>query len=102
MDGVVALAGALSFWLVVLWLICGFFAGYVAYEKGRWGFWWFVMGLLFGPIALLAVVGLPDISSSMFQPSPKTHVTCPDCAEFVRNKAKVCPYCSCKLTPYTN
>lgn len=32
-------------------------------------------------------------------PSPETHVRCPDCAEFVLKKAKVCKHCRCALVP---
>ena len=37
----------------------GSFSAYLASEKGRMGIDWFVLGALFGPIALLTVVGLP-------------------------------------------
>lgn len=46
-------------WPVVLWIACAFFSGYVAGEKGRWGFVWFIWGVLFGPVALVAIAGLP-------------------------------------------
>lgn len=32
-------------------------------------------------------------------PRPNTHDRCPDCKEFVRNEAKVCKHCGCKLIP---
>lgn len=88
-----------SMWIVVAWLGCGLFSGHLAAEKGRWGFWWFLMGILFGPIALIAAAGLPDKNLMRFQPSPKTHVTCPECAEFAHKTAKVCGHCGCKLIP---
>ncbi|HWL29959.1 MAG TPA: hypothetical protein VNQ97_13735 [Burkholderiaceae bacterium] len=49
-----------SMWALAAWVMCGFFAGHVAAEKGRCGFCWFLWGLAFGPMALLATVGLPD------------------------------------------
>jgi hypothetical protein len=101
MEGVVAFAGMFSLWIALTWLACGFLSAHVAAEKERWAVVWFVLGVLFGPIALLAIVGLPDNSASIFTPSVKTHVTCPDCAEFVRKKANKCPHCGCKLTPQT-
>ena len=97
------LAGSFgALWAVLAWLACGLFAGHVAAEKGRWGMWWFFMGILFGPLALIAAVGLPDRNILSLTPSPKTHVTCPDCAEFVRNEAVVCCHCGCKLVSVQN
>lgn len=54
--------------LTVYWLlaalaavVCGLFTGTVAYEKGYESSGWFLGGALFGPFALLAAVGLPDL-----------------------------------------
>lgn len=38
----------------ILWVVCGFFAGLVASSKGRSGCGWFIAGLVFGPIGLIA------------------------------------------------
>lgn len=38
----------------VLWCVCGIFAGVVASSKGRSGCGWFLAGLVFGPIGLIA------------------------------------------------
>lgn len=84
-------------WVVLTWLACGAFAGYVAAEKARSVSFWFCAGLIFGPIGLLAVAGLPDGSMAKFRPSSETHGICPDCGEFVRKTAKVCGHCGCKL-----
>jgi hypothetical protein len=40
-------------------IACGGFASFVAVEKNFSGGSWFFLGVLFGPIALLAVCGLP-------------------------------------------
>lgn len=32
-------------------------------------------------------------------PSWRTHIKCPDCAEFVLKEAKVCKHCRCSLPP---
>lgn len=37
-----------------LWVVCGVFAGVVASSKGRSGCGWFIAGLVFGPIGLIA------------------------------------------------
>lgn len=49
--------------ILFLWLPCIFYTGTVASEKGYSPFRWGLGSLLFGPIALLAAVGLPVKSS---------------------------------------
>jgi hypothetical protein len=46
---------------VVGWLISAFLAHHVANAKGACGACWFLVGVLFGPLALLAAVGMPDL-----------------------------------------
>lgn len=46
-------------WPIVCWIGCAFFSAYMAGEKGRWGAVWFIWGVLFGPVALVAIAGLP-------------------------------------------
>ena len=42
-------------------LIFACFTWTVAQSKGHEAGWWFFGGLLFGPLALLASIGLPDL-----------------------------------------
>ena len=46
--------------LLIVWLSAGFYSGEVANEKGYSGAAWFIGGLFFGFIALIAAAGLPD------------------------------------------
>lgn len=46
--------------LLVSWLISAFLAHHVANAKGACGACWFLLGVFFGPLALLATVGMPD------------------------------------------
>ncbi len=46
-------------WALATWLAAAAFAGYIAMEKDRCTLCWFAWGVLFGPLALLAVIGLP-------------------------------------------
>lgn len=39
----------------VFWIASAFFAAYVAGERNRSVGWWFVWGILFGPLAMFAV-----------------------------------------------
>lgn len=56
--------------LIVIWVACGGFAAYLASEKSRSGAAWFLLGLLFGPLALIAAAGVPsaDVAAA---PEPK-------------------------------
>ena len=46
----------------VAWLACAIFSWILAREKQYSGILWFLLGVLFGPIALNATAGLPDRS----------------------------------------
>lgn len=91
--------------LVILWILCGVAAAFVASAKGRSGFGWFLLGLLFGPIALLAAaVTSPDRASrerretlALLQ-SGKGR-PCPACAEVIRAEASRCRYCNSDVDP---
>jgi len=50
----------MNLWVLCAWIACAVFSGHIAGEKNRCGLCWFVWGVLFGPIALVAVVGLPE------------------------------------------
>ena len=43
-----------------VWLPLGVYSTTVANSKGYSGFFWFFGGVLFGPIALISIVGMPD------------------------------------------
>lgn len=58
--------GPLLFPLIVGALACAFFTFALADSKGHDGTPWSVGGLLFGPLALLAAVGLPDLKSRKY------------------------------------
>ena len=47
--------------LLLLGLVCAAYTGAVANSKGHAEGPWFLGGLLLGPLALLAAVGLPDL-----------------------------------------
>ena len=46
--------------LLLVWLACGFYAGTTAGDKDHHSWNWFLGGLFFGPIALIAAAGLSD------------------------------------------
>src|SRR5690606_34085124 len=88
------LFSTVTLYALIAWFACGAFASHVASEKDRCGICWFVWGVLFGPMAVLATVGLPDRSKlrGIDAVTPKTHVLCPQCDEPVKNEAKICKH----------
>lgn len=95
MYSLMALFGSfVALWGVLAWLACGFFAGHLGDEKGRCGFCWLILGLLFGPLAVLTAAGLPNKG-----PTRRTHSQCHVCHEFVLPEAMKCRHCLTEFAP---
>ena len=52
--------GSFVFIFLLIWLPAAFFTSNVAANKDCYVFPWFLGGLFFGPLALIAIVGMPD------------------------------------------
>jgi hypothetical protein len=76
--------------LLFIWVCFGAVTAFAAARKNKPVIWWFIVGVLFGPFGLVAA-----LLQSPY--SPKTHMVCPDCAEFVLLDARVCKHCGCKF-----
>lgn len=83
---------------VIIWFLFGIVAAIIANNKGRSGCLWFLAGGLFGPFSLI-ILALPSLKPGQQQPTPETHVQCPDCAELIRKEARVCKHCGCRVVP---
>lgn len=57
MSHATGLSALLPYVLAVLaaWLASGIFAAYLAFRKDRCGWCWVVLGIWFGPLALIAI-----------------------------------------------
>lgn len=89
-------------WAIV-WIACGFFAAAIASGKGRSFGGWFVLGFLFGPIALLASGFMPKVEvdsgvSATIAITPSER-KCPFCAETIKAEAVVCKHCGKDVEP---
>lgn len=91
--------------VMMFWILCGLAAAFVANAKGRSGFGWLLLGLLFGPIALLAsAVASPDRTSRERRETRALLQSgkgrpCPACAEVIRAEASRCRYCNSDVDP---
>lgn len=89
---------------ILIWIVCGFGAGWVASSRGRGGCAWFAIGFLLGPIGLGAAFLIPNDGQSG-QPSRADRAAlqdgkarkCPSCLSIVPNEARKCRYCACDL-----
>jgi len=63
-------------------LICDSIATYRGNPSGQW----MILGFLFGPLALLALLGDDSVN-------PKIAKRCPECLSRVKVAAKVCRFC---------
>lgn len=73
--------------LLLLWIVCGFFAAVVASNRGASGCLWFGLGVLLGPIGLALSFVAGDTK------------TCPHCQSQIPAKATRCPKCQADLNP---
>ena len=90
--------------IVIGWFILAIVAGIAASGRGRSGFGFFLLSLILSPlIGLILVFALPAKTGMRDEAglpiTPKTHVRCPDCREFVRKEARKCKHCGTTLIP---
>ena len=74
--------------VTIVAIICGFLSRNLAEKKGHDASTWFACGLFFGIFGLIAAAGLPTARRVT-----KGFKDCPDCAETVGYRARVCPHC---------
>jgi len=83
-----------SFFL--FFLACPICSAIVADSKGRSGFSWFFLGLVFGPFGLLAAVGVTAIDreeQDALAGRLSRKSFCRSCRETIWAKATICPHC---------
>lgn len=95
--------------LATLWLLFAGVVGLVASSRGRTGFGWFVLALVFSPLLMfLLVVCLPNLKlqresrardEAAARDVDLERVKCPECAELVLREARKCKHCGATLTP---
>ena len=92
--------------LIAIWIVTFVLGIYIADERGRGGGGFLFWLLLFGPIAILALVAVPpnheklrkSIEIGMIASGDWKH--CLLCQELVRKGALRCRYCGCIFEPH--
>lgn len=81
--------------LLFIWLLFGIITAVVASNKGRSGFGWFLIGVLFGPFGLiLALVISKDVDAIEKADLRSGKLKkCHHCAELVKREAVKCRHC---------
>lgn len=88
--------------VIFFWIVASIGIAFWAARKGRSPFGWLVLSLVLSPLLsaiFLAVASDKSPQGQERQPTPDTHVRCPDCRELVRRDARKCRHCGTLLLP---
>ena len=85
---------------VFIWFLLSVGVGIYAGNKGRSGLGFFFLAMIISPLlGMFFAFLVKDLSKKANEPTPETHVRCPECKELVRNDARKCKHCGCALVP---
>ena len=80
--------------IIMFWIICGGVAAMIASSKGASGVLGFFVGLLLGPLGIVAAFFLGgEEQKAVKELEAGTAKKCPRCAELVKPDALVCKHC---------
>ena len=74
---------------ILVWIVCGVAAAFVAENRGASGLLWFFLSVVFGPLGLIR---------SFASGSDRV---CPECRKRVHREATRCPYCQSDISTRT-
>lgn len=81
--------------IIICWIVMGVLCALIALAKRRSALGWFLLGCLFGPLALLFAAAMSAAPRQLCMPAlpADPQKTCPYCAETVKMQAVVCKHC---------
>ncbi len=88
--------------IVFLWLLFGLASATIAYYKGHSFIGWLLLGVLFGPFAVVVIAFIP---ANHPEPVVQAEVeegmerVCPRCRSWIPCAASVCRFCRSEVTP---
>lgn len=91
--------------VLFLWFAFAFAVGFLAKQRGRSLFNWFVISAIASPVLgfvllmMMKDLALADALDTVTHDLELTHVKCVHCAEYILPEASVCPYCRNTVTP---
>lgn len=83
--------------IIICWIVMGVLCALIALAKRRSGLGWFLLGCLFGPLALLFAAAMSAAPRHLPAQPAHTLKTCPNCAELVQPQAIVCKHCGGRI-----
>ena len=90
---------------LILYLACAMFTSAVAESKGRSSLAWLIGGIFFGPVALLAAVGIAPYDwagARAYKGKSGPKKVCGACRELMRNEASICPHCRTHVATFAD
>ena len=84
--------------LLITCSIIGLIPAFIAREKGRGFFIWWIYGALLFIIALVHSLAMPNMKTlQVIESQTGARKKCPECSELVQADAKICRYCNLRF-----
>lgn len=89
--------------IVLGWIVFAIVVGVAASGRGRSGFAWFLLAVVFSPLLMAVLLALlPKLingssAEELAAADARQRVKCPECAELILREAKVCKHCGARV-----
>jgi len=83
----------------LVWFFLAVLCGVMAGKAERNGFGYFLLAIIISPLLCFLLLVVLGSARKSGQPTPETHIKCPDCRELILKDARKCKHCGCNLVP---